>query len=227
MRAIQSLASAALLVLTNLALADTVVVGPQADPYKPGYDIEVVSQDSWTGAEAYAQSLAPGANLMSISSYSEDLWICNEILRNYSSTGGPSLGAVPVWIGFDDPSQDANGGSHASNFVWADGSSSTFTDWNSGEPNDTNSDEFYTALDWQFAQDFAIDPDLLGTWNDAPDAGTSGGGGYSDGPYYGLIEIPAADVTPLPNSALAGMVLFGLLLGGAVARGRFELNNGH
>ena len=209
MRPIPALPCAAVLILTNLALADTVVVGPKADPYKPGYDIEVVSPDTWTGAEAFAQGLPTPGNLMSINSYLENLWVVNVVLTNNS---GVNLGAAPLWIGFDDPSHDTNGNSHASNFTWVDGSPINFTDWNAGEPDDAGGDEFYTAIDWQFAQDFGIDPGLLATWNDTPDAGTSGGGGYSDGPYYGLIEVPAASLTPLPNSALVGMTLVGLLL---------------
>ena len=127
-----------LMILAGIARADSVVVGPVADPFKPGYNIEVISQDSWTGDEAYAQSI--GGNLMSINSAAENTWAVTTLL--IAHTGGPDLSDVPVWIGFSDANTSPT-------FEWADGSTVTYTNWNAatGEPNDDQLDELMARPD--------------------------------------------------------------------------------
>jgi len=61
------------------------------------------------------------------------------------------MGYSDFWIGFSDIDSEGT-------FVWADGSSSTFTYWGSGEPNDDNFNEDCTEI--RAAKN--------GTWNDQP-----------------------------------------------------------
>jgi Lectin C-type domain len=209
----------------SYARADVEVSGPFSDPYKTGDSLFVVSRDTWTGAEAYAQTL--GGNLMSINSAAENTWVVNNILTSIPENlghGGPGvdginldLSEVPVWIGLSDPTgaaHDDAGSGHAANFHWADGSTSTYLNWNTatGEPNDASPGEYYTAINWHYAQNPG---NPIGTWNDTPNDGTQGYGGNSNGGegdfhgYYGIIEVPTA--VPLPASGWSGLALMGLL----------------
>lgn len=221
---IKSVVSAVLSVLcigSGAVAADIVVVGPMIDPYKAGSSIEVVSQDSWKGAEAYAESI--GGYLMSINSSAENTWVMDNLLVDNSNSGGPNLSDVPVWLGFYDP-QSNDGPNHATNFIWADGSPVVYTGWNVGEPNDDYNNnqtggEHYTAMDWNYAQK----GDDQGTWDDTPNSGTGNAGsdnfgGNTDGPYYGLIEVSEV---PEPK-ALGGVTLIAIAAGGMLmtSRGR-------
>jgi hypothetical protein len=209
-------AVASVLALSSLAMASNIVVsGPEIDPYKSGMSIEVISQDTWKNAEAYAESV--GGFLMSINSSAENTWVINNLLVDNSTSGGVNLSNVPVWIGFNDP-QSGDGPNHATNFVWADGSAVVYTGWNVGEPNDDYNNnqsggEHFTAMNWNYAQK----GDDQGSWNDTPNSGTGNAGsdtfgGNTDGPYYGLIEVTTTAV-PEPAS-LGGVTLVGLLVGG-------------
>jgi Lectin C-type domain len=193
--------------------ADMVVSGPVVDPYKSGTSIEVISQGSWKGAEAYAESV--GGHLMSIASSAENTWVMDNLLVDNS--GGLDLSNVPVWLGFSDP-QSNDGPNHATHFVWSDGSPVVYTGWNIDEPNDDYNNnqsggEHFTAINWNYAQK-GVDQ---GTWDDTPNSGTGNAGsstfgGNTDGPYYGLIEVTTIDV-PEPT-VLGGVTLMSVISGG-------------
>ncbi|HUN82084.1 MAG TPA: lectin-like protein [Phycisphaerae bacterium] len=71
----------------------------------------------------------------------------------------------PVWIGFTDQAVEGA-------FVWTDGSPVTYTNWSPGEPNDLGNEDYGLMSDA-----------VTGGWNDA----------HSGGPFYGVIELPAAN----------------------------------
>ncbi len=148
--------------------------------------------ENWDQAEA--EAVAAGGHLASIHNSADD-----ELLANTFLTG------APLWIGLADPDQN-------SIFTWTDGSALDFTDWHSGEPNDANGSEHYTALGWHYSQGSSSD---MGDWNDTPLAGSSGYGGGTDGPYFGIIEVADA---PEPASLGLGVFGFAALGFGALKR---------
>ena len=72
---------------------------------------------------------------------------------------------------------DGSGVIHESHFVWADGTPVTFTDWLTGEPNNSGSSEYNTALRGPLDSP-------LGAWNDIPNSG-----GGTIGGVFGVVEI--------------------------------------
>ncbi len=191
----------ALLGLTAVqdARAGSTVGGPIHDPYT-NQDIYIVSPGSWTEIESYAQTL--GGHLITVHSAAENAFIVTDVLKDWTSVGGPDLSATPVWIGLYNPTPGSGSGSdHATGFVWADGSSSTYRNWEPGEPNNFLGED-YAALNWHFAAGLSGTP---GTWNDTPVDGTSGTYAAADGPYYGIITVGV----PEPSSCVL------LMIGGA------------
>jgi hypothetical protein len=107
------------------------------------------------------------------------------------------VAGAPLWIGLADLSLDGAGGSHSSNFFWSDGSVVDYTNWQGAQGSTSNKT----------------------TWNDTPLAGSSGYGGASSGPYFGIIEVANA-----PEPASLGLAIFGFAaLGfGALKRRRIR-----
>jgi|GEM_PF-3995270 len=128
---------------------------------------------NWTQAEAFAVSM--GGHLASVTSAAEQGFIEATFL-----TGG--LAQSPLWIGLTD--QTAEG-----TWLWTTGEPFGYTQWHSGEPDNSAGDEDYIALNWHRA---AAAGNLRGTWNDTPLAGTTTHEGNTDGPYFGLVEIALA-----------------------------------
>jgi|GEM_PF-3772200 len=171
---------------------------------------------SWTGAEAQAEG--QGGHLVTIGSAAENSFIVNNVLQDFSGKGGPNLTDVPLWIGLSDPTgaaSDDGGPSHAGNFVWADGSSSTYRNWNTStsEPNDASPGEYYAAIQWHFADQQTTDH---GTWNDAPNGGTQGYFPATDGPYFGIMAVNAPTAAPLPAAWAMGLAGISLMAAGVV-----------
>ena len=184
--------------LRNLGTAGAAPGGVLGSPiYDPvsNENLYVVTQGTWTAAEAAAQAL--GGNLITIHSAAENTFIVNNVLQDFTSSGGPNLSDLPLWIGLFDPNVgDGSGAAHAADFQWVDGSNSTFRNWNTGEPDNSSPGEYDTAINWQYSEGGS-----LGTWNDTPAAGTSGYGGNTNGPYYGIVAVPASgfSITNLPD----------------------------
>ena len=188
-------------------------------------NLYIVAKGNWYQAQSEAQSL--GGNLITIQSQAEDTFIVNNVLQDFTSSGGPNLSDLPLWLGLYDPTgasiPDGPGGSgsrHAADFVWANGSSSAYRDWNTatGEPNNADSEiENYAVINWFYALGPGnSDYGSSSTWNDVPLGGTTGYGGTSDGPYYGIAEVA------VPESSSWGLLAGGMILLCAVGGKRLK-----
>jgi hypothetical protein len=71
-------------------------------------------------------------------------------------------------------------------FKWVSKEPLAYSNWKPGEPNNFSGDENYVAINWQYSKD--PPQGIQGDWNDAPLNGTTGFGGATDGPYFGLVE---------------------------------------
>ena len=157
----------------NIAAAhgQSVIDGPILSPIN-GHYYSLLSNSNWTDAENASQSL--GGALATVRSAAEEDWIQQ------------TFSAYPfLWIGLYDPSQDsAVGQTHADNFTWVDGETSTYRDWDPGEPNDFNGGEYWTELALTNTSTVAS-----GTWNDIYNDPDPTYYINSYGPVYGLTEV--------------------------------------
>jgi hypothetical protein len=185
--------------------------GPVVSPIN-GHEYFILPPNNWSNAQTAAQVL--GGNLATVRSAAENLWLVTNMLADLTIYGDPNLSTLPLWIGLYDPVRGTEtAAEHASNFVWISGETSTYRNWNlsTSEPSNTGGDEYYTAINWHFANGATSDHS---TWNDTPLNGTSGYGGNSNGPYYGIAEVNTngaiflligltnsiVTLTPLPNT---------------------------
>ncbi len=106
-------------------------------------DVEMASKqyslstsDTWEQAQTKAQTL--GANLVTVNNGTEQQFLVN----NFSGT-------EEFWIGLTD--KDIKG-----TFKWANGELLSYTNWNSGEPNNANNNEDYVGMNFNSP----------GKWND-------------------------------------------------------------
>ena len=116
-----------------------------------------LTSSSMSWAQAEAEAVAHGGHLASLNSAAENQWV-------FSAFGGSS-----TWIGFNDIQQEGQ-------WVWTDGSAVTYTNWNSGEPNNSGGAED-TAHTWGGG---------LSTWNDL----------NGNSSLYGIIEYPVLIAIP-------------------------------
>ncbi|HXX41129.1 MAG TPA: C-type lectin domain-containing protein, partial [Chthoniobacterales bacterium] len=138
------------------------------------------SAESWTAAEA--EAVSKGGHLIAINNSAENAFVVSSFLQ-----GG--FASEPLWIGLTDIPPGGPGAGSKTYTKWTTGESVTYTNWNTatGEPNNASPGEDYGAINWHHAWNLA---NPAGTWNDAPNNGTSGYGGNTNGPYFGIIEIP-------------------------------------
>jgi hypothetical protein len=166
-----------------------------------GNQYQLLSNADWQDSEAEAQSL--GGYLATIANQEQQNFV-------FDLFGGYDGSQRILWIGLYDPSQDKNGGSHASNFVWASGAPVTYTNWNPGEPNDSGGDEFYVAMYYPNSSN-------PGSWNDWSTITTDPIGI----PLYGVVEY-----VPEPAS-FATLAVAGALLLSRRGNGRARLFSGN
>jgi hypothetical protein len=89
---------------------------------------------SWPACQAQAQTL--GANLVTVNDNAEQQWLAS----NFNNTS-------KYWIGYTDKDQEGI-------WKWISGESPSYTNWNSGEPNNVNDEDFAETVE-------------NGKWNDA------------------------------------------------------------
>jgi hypothetical protein len=145
--------------------------------------------ESWTAAEA--EAVADGGHLTAITSAAEETFITNTFCT------APQATAVPYWIGASDGNQ-----THV--YTWTTGEPFSYTDWQPGEPSDTGGNEDYVAINWHFSQGVTS---TQGNWNDAPLNGTTGYGGGTNGPYFGIVEVAAPEPSQWASFGLGTVAL--------------------
>jgi hypothetical protein len=172
---------------------------------------------NWNAAESLAVSW--GGNLATITSSQQQNFINDTFL-----TG--DFEYRPLWIGLVRASTNGTGnlamrlrravsdlGFHVdihpyTEFEWVTGEDFSYSNWKPGEPNNTAPGESWVALNWQYSK--YLPGATKGDWNDAPLNGTSGYGGNTDGPYFGLVELgrpPWAILTPSLGALITLAVL--------------------
>jgi hypothetical protein len=166
--------------LTNLTAHAVVYTlgGPVVNPAN-GHSYYLLSESTWTDAEAFAQTL--GGHLATINDASEDSWVYN----TFATMGSPSR---TLWIGLNDVASEGT-------FVWASGEAVTYLNWHAFEPNNFGGNEDYA---------FIFPPADVGgrasLWNDNDNFGTIGGSSTTV-PVNGVVE-----VVPEPSTmVLAGL----------------------
>ena len=204
------------------APAGSICWGPVYDPASNA-DLYVVSKGTWTQAEATAVQL--GGHLLTIHDAAENAFIVNNVLQDFTGTGGPNLSALPAWIGLYDPTgiaqDDGPGGlgsQHAADFVWADGSTSTYRNWNpEGGANDYGGTEYYATIDWMESAFGAYQ----GEWDDNPLNGTQDWGA-ADGPYYGIAAVPVPEPSTIALLGIGAVSLLAYACDGEGGRWRWR-----
>jgi hypothetical protein len=146
------------------------------------------SATNWVAAQKLAHSW--GGTLATVTSSNEQNFINSTLLK-----GG--FEHLPLWIGLSSsPTKGMFSGKVGSvqvqigtptvNFRWVTGEPFAYSNWKEGEPSDTAPGENYVAINWAYSD--APARGLKGDWNDTPLNGTTGYGGKTDGPYFGLVE---------------------------------------
>jgi hypothetical protein len=193
---------AALAIGSGISRGDVTPISPLVEDPATGTSYRLLSNADWPDSEAEADLL--GGHLATISNQEQQDWV-------FDVFGGYGGVQRMLWIGFYDPSQDQNGGSHASNFVWVSGSPVTYTNWNAGEPNDKNGKEFSTAM-------FYPSNSNAGKWNDWNPNTVLDPIGI---PFHGVVEFASV---PEPSAfSLLAVFMIGMFCGGRRLQRRFCL----
>ncbi len=194
------------------AKAQTWVQWKSADGGNDHFYALTPAATNWIAAEELAVSW--GGTLATITSSNEQQFIDTTFL-----TG--AFEHLPLWIGLQ---KAGAGGSYsgqvgslhiqvglqpgATAFRWVTDEPFSYSNWKSGEPSDAPPGENYVAINWEYSD---LPPrGIKGDWNDTPQEGTSGYGGKTDGPYFGLVERDSDPKMPIKigfNWRLASLVL--------------------
>lgn len=143
------------------------------------------AKSGWHAAEALAMKL--GGHLMSIGGPTEQNYLNNSLVASLG------LSKVPVWMGLNDRGAEGI-------FHWSSGEPLGYTNWVGGNPDNYGGNEDFTTINWSNAYNGTN----AGTWNDTPEAGSSGFGGTSDGPYQGIIEVDPSSLPATTDHWVAG-----------------------
>ena len=114
------------LALIPAAAMAAVQVGPVVNPAN-GHQYYLLSQNTWTGAEA--EAIGMGGHLVTINDGAENTWVWN----TFAPYGHP------LWIGLSDAAQEGT-------FVWASGEAATYFNWWGSEPNNLGGVEHYVEM---------------------------------------------------------------------------------
>ena len=149
------------------------IVGPIINPAN-GHTYFLLSQNTWTASESEALTL--GGHLATVNDATENDWI-------YDTFGGATRN---LWIGYNDIALEGT-------FVWADGSTSNFTNWNLGQPDNAGGTQD-AAYIFSAAASY---PNFVGRkWDDVVPTDTAAGLG-TPVPLHGVVE-----VVPEPSAYL-------------------------
>ena len=124
-----------------------------------GHTYLLLPSSSWTVAEAAAVAL--GGHLATLRSQAEHDFL-NANFHNWQGSD------IDLWIGLNDAAVEGS-------FVWSSGEPVSYTNWDTGEPNDAGGNEDYANLRKN-------NPNAY--WNDLPDNPT----GFHAGPH-GVVEL--------------------------------------
>ena len=104
------------------------------DPVIRGNSLySIVDGPSWTQAEANSVKL--GGHLASISSDSENKFLVSQ----YDANSSGYRGDISYYLGLTDTASKGN-------WVWSDGSSLSYSNWSSGEPQQSNGEDYSEFL---------------------------------------------------------------------------------
>jgi hypothetical protein len=147
------------LLVTSVGLLVTpaganVIAGPITNPSN-GHAYYLLSPQSWSSAQSEAVSL--GGNLVTIRNAQENQWLLNTF---HPLSTPNAYGLTDYWIGLYDPYRN-DGSSHASNFSWISGETSTYRNWAAGEPNNGNGGEYGGLMIGTSGYGLPV-----GSWND-------------------------------------------------------------
>lgn len=161
--------------------------GPVVNPSN-GSTYYLLDNASWTDSELEAESL--GGTLAIVNSAEENKWIYD----TFSSLSGVTRN---LWIGLYRKDS-------GSPFSWVSGEPVAYTNWASGEPNNTGGEEYYAEI-WGYVEDIKQAPSVRqsSTWNDNRDSG-NWPNGWTTQPF-GVVEVSA-----VPEPASAALILAGL-----------------
>jgi Lectin C-type domain len=156
----------------------------------------LLTNADWTESEALAESV--GGQLATVRNQAEQDWIFN----TFGSYGGQQR---LLWIGLDDTNT-------VFDFTWVSGEPLTFTNWATGEPNNSGGVERYVAMYYpNFNQP--------GAWNDWSDR-TADPIGI---PFNGVVEVvPRLGFRPQQGGGLE--LSWPLAMQGAVLEGTTNLS---
>ena len=189
MNLVKVLVTGALGIFCAQAAASVTPISPVVEDPVTGIQYQLLSNANWTDSQAEAKAL--GGNLVTISSQEQQ----NFVFDVFGGYGGVQR---ILWTGLYDPTQDQNGGTHASNFVWVSGAPVTYTNWDVGEPNDTSSAEFWVSMYYPNYHN-------PGSWNDWSNR-TADPIGI---PFYGVVQFAPA---PEPLSVALFAITVPMLL---------------
>jgi len=183
------LAFAALVPAAHQGRAQTWIQWSSAQGGNNHYYALTPTATNWDAAQKLAVSW--GGTLATITSSNEQDFINTTFLTE-------TFEHLPLWIGLERTSAKGTfssklGSVHVqvslqpnTEFRWVTGETLSYTNWKSGEPSDTSPGENCVAINWAYSD---VPPrGVKGDWNDTPLNGTTGYGGKTDGPYFGIVE---------------------------------------
>lgn len=154
----------ALLAFTAPGASAAVIAGPFTNAAN-SHIYYLLSTNSWTVAEAEAVSL--GGHLATLNDAEEQQWVF--------STFAPFAGSHRMWIGITDRIIEGT-------FQWVSGETSSYRNWNPGEPNNAAADQDYVHV-------YPGGDARAGKWNDVAE--------YEAPDYYGIVEVIQGTATEL------------------------------
>lgn len=170
---------------------------------------------NWDAAEKLAVSW--GGTLATITSSNEQQFINDTFLNG-------AFEHRPLWIGLMDspkrgpfsvkagPVQVIIGSKPKANFKWVTGEPLNYENWRPGQPDNAWPGENYAAINWFYSD--SPPRGAKGDWNDAPPDGTTGYGGSTTGPYFGIVERDTDPTLPVrtKTSPLVYLVAVSILI---------------